>query len=59
MKRAWNMIRKELLIYLIAATALVTWGIIWYYHKQLNKDTDNEVSTANLKYHSGGRSLRV
>jgi len=42
MKRAWNMIRKELLIYLLTATALVTWGIIWYYHKQLNKDTQND-----------------
>ena len=42
LKKMWNRTRKEILIYLICATALVIWGIIWYYKQQLNKGLNND-----------------
>ena len=51
-RQAWNSIRKEILLYVVVATGLTIWGILWYYHKQINKNANNDyrIETEWAKY---------
>ncbi len=51
-RQAWNSIRKEILLYVVVATGLTIWGIVWYYHKQINKNANNDyrIETEWAKY---------
>jgi len=41
-KQAWNSIRNKILIYVVVATGIVVYWIVWHYHREMNKNLDND-----------------